>query len=497
MLTDLSFLERGKPWPPLCEAERLETYAAHKELFENKHAKVYRQQMRRIDRVIGNFSEVINYPVILAYQRLMSLKMADLVIGEPPSITVPDITARAGTVDLEKQQAVDRFLADTELMRKVYSGIIDLSRYGNALLVLGKKDNAVPVVKLVPPRPWFPVVDPVSIDQTHYHVLAYDWLADKSRAEYRLSMEVHKVDAPGECEERTYMLEGPPGAWRIGKEVSPKGTQKVERLETGIDVCPVFVLSNVQTSDSVYGLDDYDSLDSIISEMLIRVAQISRVLDKHAAPSMSGPASALEKDQVTGQWQLRLAEYFARENNDDPAPEYITWDGNLDAAFKHLEVLTNQLYIISEMGAAIFGDAANKTGAVPSGSALRRLMISPLAKARRVAAGIDPVLKRLVSAGTALYGVEISPEEITIKWNDGLPDDEAEQAQIMDIRTGRQPTISQYTAIQRMDNMSPEDIESELEQMREEAAGRTPPVLSSIEVREDASGNLPAPEDSG
>ena len=494
MLTNLNFLERGKPWPPPSEKERLDTYAANKKLFENKHVEVYRQQLRRIDRVIGNFSGVINYPVILSFQRLMSLKMADLVVGETPSITVPDTSARAGTVDTKRQQAVDRFLLETGLLRKVYSGVIDLSRYGNSLLLLGKENaSARPVVKIVPPRPWFPVVNPISIDEVQYHVLAHDWLYDETRNEYRLTVEIHKVEAPGECEKHLYQLDGPPGGWRIGKEVLSKGGANADKLETGLTSCPVFVLSNVQTSDRVFGLDDYDSIDSLVSELIIRVAQVSRVLDKHADPNMTGPASALERDQVTDQWRLRLSNYFPRENKDDPSLEYVTWDGSLDAAFKQIEVLTNQLYSISEMGAALFGDMSNKAGAVPSGSALRRLMISPLAKARRIAFGLDLVLKRLISAGVSLYGVEVQPEEITIKWNDGLPDDELEEVQIMNMRTGGQPTISQYTAIQRLDDMSPEDVESELEQMRVETAGRAP-IFTGFDA---GAREAPAEEDSG
>jgi hypothetical protein len=476
--------------------ERLKAYKENKRLFENQHVKVYEEQLRRIDRVIGNFSSVVNYPVILNYQRLMSLKMADLVMGEPPAITVPDTTegVRKGTVDTEKQQIIDAFLASTDLFGKTYSAVIDLSRYGNALLILGKKTigaEEMPIIKLVSPRPWFPVVDPINIDEVRYHVLAYDWLYDEEKSEYRLTVEIHKQDEPGTCERRTYELEGVGAAWKIGKEIREKGQKHPERLETQMGVCPVFVLSNMQTSDSVFGFDDYDSIDSLVSELIVRVSQVSKVLDKHADPSMSGPASALEQDQKTGEWRLRLSNYFAREKADEPAPEYITWDGSLTAAFKDIDVLTNMLYSLSEMGAAILGDISANTGQVPSGSALRRLMVSPLAKARRVAAGIDPVLKRIISAGASLYGVEILPEEITIKWNDGLPEDDAEQAQIMNTRTGGQATLSQYSAIRRMDNAAPDEVESELEQMREEAAGRAPALMPTFTPREDIADDEP------
>ena len=54
------------------------------------------------------------------------------------------------------------------------------------------------------------------------------------------------------------------------------------------------------TSDRVYGIDDYSDLDSIISELEVRISQISKILDKHAEPSVQGPSSALVRNPHTG-----------------------------------------------------------------------------------------------------------------------------------------------------------------------------------------------------
>ncbi|MBP3464768.1 MAG: phage portal protein [Angelakisella sp.] len=151
----------------------------------------------------------------------------------------------------------------------------------------------------------------------------------------------------------------------------------------------------------------------------------------------------------------------------------------MDANFRQIELLINQLYTISEMGSAIFGDLSNKTGEVPSGSALRRLMMSPLAKARRIANKFDGPLKALVSACAAIRGENIPPEDISIKWNDGLPDDEVENANIMSVRTGGKATISQHTAIQRLDGMGDKDAAAELDEIRADEAEKdmgTPPA---------------------
>lgn len=91
----------------------------------------------------------------------------------------------------------------------------------------------------------------------------------------------------------------------------------------------------------------------------------------------------------------KVGDYFPCDS-DTVKPEYLVWDASMDANFKQIGLLTNQLYTISEMGSAVFGDLTNKAGDVPSGSALRRLMMSPLVKARRIANRFDPILKKII-----------------------------------------------------------------------------------------------------
>lgn len=179
----------------------------------------------------------------------------------------------------------------------------------------------------------------------------------------------------------------------------------------------------------------------------------------------------------------KVGDYFPCDN-DTIKPEYLVWDASMDANFKQIELLTNQLYTISEMGSAVFGDLTNKAGDVPSGSALRRLMMSPLAKARRIANRFDPILKKLISASAEILGTKLH-EEITITWHDGLPADPAEDAEIMSVRTGGKATLSQYTAIQRLDDMSAADTDAELAMIRSDdidsSLGSEEPLLEPIE----------------
>src|SRR5690606_69911 len=120
-----------------------------------------------------------------------------------------------------------------------------------------------------------------------------------------------------------------------------------------------------------------------------------KILDKHAEPSVSGPTGALEYDPITGEWHLKMANYFPRDGKEDAEVKYITWDGQLESNFKLIEKLINFLHAISEMGGQLLGDTTEVGGAL-SGTALRMKMISPLAKVKRIAMRFKPALKKAI-----------------------------------------------------------------------------------------------------
>ena len=119
MLYNLDFLKEGQAWPPPQEADRLARYALNRAVFEGEHSEVYREQFRRVERVVGNFEEIVSYPIVINFQKLMCVKFADLLLGEAPKISA------AGHED-----AVSRMVARSNLVGKAYEAAIDVSRYG-------------------------------------------------------------------------------------------------------------------------------------------------------------------------------------------------------------------------------------------------------------------------------------------------------------------------------------------------------------------------------
>ena len=447
MLHNLDFLNEGQPWPPPSETERLERYALNRAVFEGEHAEVYREQFKRVERVIGNFDEVISYPITVNFQKLMSIKFADLLLGEAPKITAP-----------EQGRLISEVIAHSKLIGKAYEVAIDVSRYGTGLFLLYRDEQGLGVIDITQPSCWFPVVSADNIKNITHHVLAVNYTEDEQ--EY-LKVQIHER---GSVTTRILELDG----GEIGKFVSEESL-----VSTGFEGFAVLPVHNVLTSDRLFGIDDFTDIDTLVAEVEVRLAQISRILDKHSAPTMTGPGSALSDDGHGG-LVLKTGNYIVNDafmDGNAGDVKYITWNAQLEANFKQLEMLMNFLYMVSETGATLL-DNNMHNGRAESGTALRLRMMSPLAKVNRIRVNFDPALKTAVAeASKHGWGSTLTPEQISIIWEDGLPDDPLESAQIMNIRTAGKATISQRQAIKRLDGIDDAMADEIISQINTQHAG--------------------------
>lgn len=464
MITDLSYFNIGQKWPPDSEMERLQRYDQNRKLFEGRHELVFKDWIRLLrDDKKATLEIILNWP------RRLSTLWADLLLGEPPRIT-------AGETGSKEQEQLDKIIKSNNFLNTAYEVAIDLSRYGDGIFKTRYDKRAI--IEAVPPSLWFPVVTADNIKDVQAHIIAWTFevptptLLSKDKKTTYLRLEIHER---GKITNRLFELQD--GIIKNEIDIKTFYPDLEPEIYTGIDDFLVVPVHNMQTSDRIYGLDDYSDLDSIIQEIEIRIAQISRILDKHADPNMYGPAAALEQNEL-GEWVVRGGgKYFPVEQGEQP-PGYVVWDGKLDAAFREIDLLMEQFYALSETSAAAFGQL--KQGLAESGSALRRLMMAPLAKVNRIRIRLDPAIKKvlwLASKLEALYGNGIELETINIAWNDGLPDDEKEQAEIysMLVQNG---LVSRETALRHLFEFDAETLKQELAKIAVETAQEAPALFT-------------------
>ena len=461
MLTNLDFLNPGQPWPPESEKERLRSYQANRNLFEGKHELVFKEWIRLLRE-----DKRATLEIILNWHKRLSTLWGNLLFGEPPRIS-------AGDKGSQEQTQVERLINDNRLIKRAFEVAIDISRFGDGLLKVRLDGRAI--IEGQTPLVWFPVVSQDNIKAIQAHVLAwaYDEIGPlamglgKVKKKY-LKVEIHER---GKITTRKYALIN--NGEKIGQMVEEEKAQ-----ETGVDDFLVVQASNLITTDRATGMDDYSDIDGIIQEMEIRIAQISRILDKHSDPNMYGPDSALEIDPITGQATFRAGGKYFPMTPEDATPGYMIWDGQLEAAFKELELLMEQLYFISETSPAVFGQL--KSGLAESGSALRRLMMAPLAKVNRIRMEFDPAIKKALQLAAALevaQGIQgaVKLENIHIDWFDGLPQDDTEQTQIEVQRKGAGLT-SLESSLRRLDGLEGDALQEEIDRIKSEQGTGVPEV---------------------
>lgn len=490
MLYNLNWLQENKAFPPSGEKQRILRYQQNAALFDGDHfdnskfrhrdnspsiMEMYQACARRISRVVGNFEEVVSFPVLLNYQRLMTLKMADLVCGEYPSIT-------------GASESDNKLLKDsreyTDFDEKLYSAVIDISRYGDAVFRIYKdEDQDRATFAVWDPTEWIPIVAQDGTNRITHHCICWREnrkVSDTDPDNWYLHVQIHGTDRKswGAYEYRVYKMDS------LGRVIYK--LEKSETRKTGLNACAVMHLTAYKVSNCVYGYDDYMPVDSILAEIMTRVGQISAILDKHADPNITGPVSMLQTDPVTGERKLGTGKFFAINSGETP-PSYMVWDGQLTAAFKELEVLINQLYILSEMGAALLGSTEGSGQAI-SGTAMRFKMVNPLAKARRISNSLTNPVKRLFSL---LCEGEIEASNISVEWEDGLPDDPRENIENAKLATGATKLMPLEDAIMEYFNRSNQEALAWIEKIRQE----TEDNMNAIQNQTEDSVNKPGPQD--
>lgn len=460
MLYDLTWLSEGKPFPPKSEEARLKKYRDNEIIFQNDswalNHDVFAEAAQRITRVIGNFESFISFPVLFNFQRLLSLKTADLVAGEYPTISGKDE---------EENKLINTIRNSVDFDNNLYATILDLSIFGDAVWRIYKDVDGKNSYCNWRPCEWFPIVSKDGAYLEIKQCLAWPVVINEDTNEYELHVQIHEK---GFYTFYRYQLTGVSTV--DGHRVYLPGTigTKLEEtvVKTGLKDNAVKHLRPYKVTGRIYGEDDYTPITSIVLELMVRISQISNILDKHADPSITGPASMLRPNPTTGELEFQKGKFYAI-NPGEEKPEYLTWDGQLESSFKQCEFLINQLYVLSEMGAALLGANDGGSQAV-SGNALRLKMVNPLAKVRRISNNLTkPVKELFVLLSSRGYKESLDFENLTVVWKDGLPNDPREQVELIKLETGEEKIMPLKDALVQHLNLSPAEADRWLKYLNE------------------------------
>lgn len=471
-LTDIKYFGAGKVFPPAEHRERTDRYKRNKKLFKGEHFEVFKDYK-------GSKQQMDLLYVSTNLAGVICKKSADFLFGEA-------IQVKSGNGDSTlEQKAFDRFIEENGLNILAYESALGNAYRGDSFIKIryGQEyggelprelDAPRVIIESVNPEHVFPEASLYNKNKIVAYHVAVPVLVDVDGEEcWQLFIESHFA---GRIEYRVYNLVAIETkyygsyyevvGWNMGEEIL-EGRSVVM---TGVSMPLVVHIPNYSTDDSWEGIDDITEHLAIMDEINNRLTQIADILDKHSDPAMAVPSGILgEDDEGNPSFHVQRDKVFEVMGKDDVIPQYITWDGQLAQAFTELDKLVDLLLTTSEIPAVALGKSDGGGTSGTSGLAIKWRMNNLLAKINRKRQYYSRGIKQVLTIAQLLeLAVGVSNYTLTVPqltFQDGLPKDDTQEATVMNIRTGGAKTISQKTAIMRMEDMTAEQADAEIQRI--------------------------------
>lgn len=459
---------KGEYFPLTDHEERIMKYIRNDKLAKGDHADVFKTTADKHEFYIGS-----------NFAGLIARKSSDFLFGEVPVIS-------SGKDNKSKEQeTLDRITQLNAMNRLNYQQALTCAVMGDSFYKVrfGQEyAGAFPesydpkriIVEAVDPKKVYPQTSPFDKSKiVAYHVA--EPVQDGTSDDWTLYVESHFA---GKIVYRQFELVvfrtdrfGNVELFKIGDEL-PEG---YEEESTGVPVPLIVHIANYNDGIDWKGQDDISEHLSLFDEINNRLSQIGSILDKHADPPIAVPTGLLQDDGEGGTYfQVAMNKVFEVMGKEDIIPQYISNSNpQLDQAFKELDMLLEFLLSATEIPAVAIGLKDSGTSG-NSGLSIKWRMNSLLAKINRKRQFFEDGLKRVYMIAQMLEQYadpSVGKAEIvvpTIKFNDGLPQDDTEIANRMAIRTNGTQTLSQKTALMIMDGLSEEEAQAEIDRINEE-----------------------------
>lgn len=475
---EYSTFQPGEQFPPAQHRERISKYKRMKRIFEGRQHEIY-ERATELLKDTPHAPQLKKLYIAVNIADIIVTKPADLLVGEPPSFEsgLPD--------DSAEQKALTGYVEENDLIQLIHESCIGNGYRGDAWLKVrydyrqdfsevlkrgGSIPNGVemePIIEHVAADCVFPETSRGNIKTFKaINIATVEYVVTKKEEVPFLNVERH---IPGYIIYERYRLHEFEGAidntyeyplqiYNIGERVATGRGEDV--IETGVPNILVQQVPYKSVDDKWEGIGGIEKMESLLAAINDRLVQIDYILWKHSDPTAYGP----DLDGTDGN-AARFGGKYIPISRDDAEPGYMTWDGQLDSAFKELEVLLALVFQQSEtpqwLFGTVLGENSGGTGTSHTDSGAVKARFMPiLSKVNRIRTHYDKAIRDALWM-CQLLDVEHGDKEFTptypkINWQDGLPRNEKELAEIMNVRTGGKPTIDVQSAIKRQDSVDDE-----------------------------------------
>lgn len=517
---DYRLFQPGAYYPPIDDVPRIAKYRRGRTIFNSYYSEPgylgHHEVLHRASKVLKGTPQAPQLEKLYIAVNLMDIlltKPADLMVGEPPQYESgkPD--------DSTEQQAINNIVENNDLNVQIHESVIGNGYRGDAWFKTryGYYDDfsAVPEGMIPDNAEMGPIIEHVRADYVFpetsrgnvkkfkaVNIAWVEWVETEDDEQPFLNVERH---VPGFITYERYALYSPQinteygvpvQIFTIGERVKTGRDKDLE--ETGVPAILVDHAPYKSVDDDWQGVSGVEKLETVLAAIQDRLVQIDYILWKHSDPTLYGPD--LEVQGTSAQFGGR----YISLGKDDPIPGAITWNGQLDAAFKELDLLIGLVFQMSETPQWLFGTttSSDKGGTGTShtdSSSIKARFMPILSKVKRIRVHYDrairnaiwkaQLLDNAVNKGVAGFK-PYTPVYPTINWKDGIPRDEKELAEIMQIRTGGKPTLDQHSAIKiesEVDDQQANEILARIQDDEERMSGT---VDASVFNEPDSGGDV-------
>lgn len=496
----MALFTTGAHFPPSSEIERLAKYERMKRLFDGKQIELY-ERATEVLKDSPHAAQLRKLYIAVNLADIITTKPADLLVGDPPSYESgkPDDTA--------EQKALNSYVEENDLNQLVHESATANGWRGDSWLKVryGYRQDFSEVANVLSPEAYADYLADVPTEPIVEHVDASGVFVEYARGNVKKAKAVNiagiewidigkeevpflnvERHVPGFIVYKRYRLYpndvdntwgAPIQTFLIGEEVATGRDNDL--VATGLKHIPVFHAPYKSVDDEFFGIGGLEKLESVFAAINDRLVQIDYILWKHADPTAYGP----DLEGSSGSSVPFGGKYIPVTKEDIP-PGYMTWEAQLDSAFKELDLLISTVFIMSEtpqwlFGTTMAGDQKGGTGTSHTDSAAIKARFMPiLSKTKRIRSHYDRAVRDALWT-CYLFDKEFGEYEgeavyPKIAWKDGIPRNEKEEAEIAEIRTGKKSTLDVHSAVKRLDEVDDEkaaEIVKRIEEDEKQANG--------------------------
>jgi hypothetical protein len=179
--------------------------------------------------------------------------------------------------------------------------------------------------------------------------------------------------------------------------------------------------------------------------------------------------SAFKTDEMTGEYYLSVVngKYLVDKGGTDTKPQYLTWDGKLEASKQVRDDLMSTFYELSEMGRTFL--SGEYTGNV-SEESLNNIIKSAIDRGNREVNDFWYEIRKSLYILCRLNNIDIALEDVNVNFNVGRVDDTKIIAEICSMLASM-GLFSKQTLLNKFWGYTEEDALAEFERIQSEKKG--------------------------